>query len=72
MPIYEYKCSTCDEEFETLVFGSDEAVTCPRCKGDHVKRLMSACGCKSGGSFTPSAGTSGCASCSSHNCGTCH
>jgi len=36
MPIYEYKCSKCDEEFETLVFRSDESVACPQCKGENV------------------------------------
>ena len=24
MPIYEYKCGKCDEEFEALVFRTDE------------------------------------------------
>lgn len=72
MPIYEYKCSKCDEEFETLVFRSDESVACPLCKGENVKRLMSACGFRSSGSFTPSSGSSDCAGCSSTNCSTCH
>ena len=72
MPIYEYKCSKCDEEFEALVFRSDENVACPLCKGENIKRLMSVCGFKSSGSFTPSSGSSGCATCSSTNCSTCH
>ena len=72
MPIYEYRCRTCDKKFETIVFGSDADVTCPKCKGGDVERLMSACGFKSGGSFTPSTGASGCASCSSTNCSGCH
>jgi putative FmdB family regulatory protein len=72
MPIYEYRCSKCKEEFEALVFGSREKVACPQCKGDKVERLMSACGFRSGGSFTPSSGSSGCSGCSSTNCSTCH
>jgi putative FmdB family regulatory protein len=72
MPIYEYKCAKCNEEFETIVLGNDAAVTCPRCNGEDVKRLMSACGFKSSGSFTPSSGSSGCSGCSSTNCSTCH
>ena len=72
MPIYEFKCSKCDEEFETLVFRSDESVACPLCKGENVKRLMSACRYKSSGSYTPSSASSGCATCSSTNCSTCH
>lgn len=72
MPIYEYKCSNCNEEFEALVFGSDGAVACPHCKGEDVKRLMSTCGFKSSGSFTPSSGSSSCAGCSSTSCSSCH
>ncbi|MBL7101999.1 MAG: zinc ribbon domain-containing protein [Desulfobacteraceae bacterium] len=72
MPIYEYKCSKCREEFETLVFGSDENVACPHCNGHKIKRLMSACGFRSSGSFTPASGSSGCSTCSSTNCSTCH
>jgi putative FmdB family regulatory protein len=72
MPIYEYKCLKCDEEFEALVFRSDDKVACPHCKADKLERLMSACGFKSGESFTPSSGSSGCASCSSSSCSTCH
>ena len=72
MPIYEFKCSNCDEEFETIVFGSDEKVSCPHCNGDNVKRLMSACGFKSSGSFTPSTGSSSCTGCTSTNCSSCH
>ena len=72
MPIYEFKCPDCNEEFETLVFRSDEQVTCPQCKGDKVKRMMSACGYKSSGSPARSAGSSGCSTCSSGNCSSCH
>ena len=50
MPIYEYRCLKCEEDFETLVFRSNDEVACPHCKGEKVKRLMSACGFKSKGS----------------------
>ncbi|MBK5099666.1 MAG: zinc ribbon domain-containing protein [Desulfobacteraceae bacterium] len=72
MPIYEYKCLQCNEEFEALVFGSNDKVSCPHCKAERLERLMSACGFKSSGSFTPSSGPSGCTTCSSSNCSTCH
>ncbi len=72
MPIYEYRCLTCQEEFESLVIGGERDVTCPRCRKDKLERLMSACGFKSGGSFTPSSGSSGCSSCSSTDCSSCH
>lgn len=72
MPIYEFRCLQCDEEFETLVFKSDEKVNCPKCEGAKVRRLMSACAHKSESGFTPASGSSACASCSSTNCSSCH
>lgn len=59
MPIYEYECRTCHHNFEKLMFlGDEEKVTCPKCKGEDVKKLMScarvvggglAAACTSGG-----------------------
>jgi putative FmdB family regulatory protein len=72
MPIYEYRCLDCNEEFEALIFGGDDKVSCPHCNRDKLERLMSACGFKSSGSFTPSSGSSHCSSCSSTNCSSCH
>ncbi len=74
MPIYEFRCMKCNNEFEHLVFNSNESVTCPGCNEDKVKRVMSACSFKSGsgGSYAPSSGSSGCAGCSSSNCSTCN
>lgn len=72
MPIYEYRCLKCEEEFETLVLGRDNDVCCPACQSKKLERLLSACGFKSGGSFTPAKGSSGCATCSSHHCSSCH
>jgi len=72
MPIYEYKCMKCKKEFEVLVFGREDRVACPDCQGENVERLMSACGFKNSGQFSPPAGSSGCGSCSSTNCSSCH
>ena len=75
MPIYEYKCSKCNNEFECLVIGSSEEVACPECSGTEVERLLSACSFKSSGSYSaPSTGGGGssCSGCSSTNCSTCH
>ncbi|MCG6911098.1 MAG: zinc ribbon domain-containing protein [Deltaproteobacteria bacterium] len=43
MPIYEYKCESCDSCFEKLVFSSDEKeIVCPCCGGVKTKKLLSA------------------------------
>ncbi len=71
MPIFEYQCNQCGQEFEQLVFKLSEAVQCPACQGHEVKKKFSAFGMKSGGKFVPSSGNS-CGSCSSHSCAGCH
>ena len=40
MPIYEYRCLTCDWLFENLQRWNDDPPDCPRC-GSQVKRLQS-------------------------------
>lgn len=40
MPIYEYECKKCGEEFEKLVMSGDE-VRCPKCGSSQVARRMS-------------------------------
>ena len=31
MPIYEYNCGNCGDDFECIVFRTDEPVECPKC-----------------------------------------
>lgn len=76
MPIYEYKCNKCDEQFETLVMGGTEP-ECPACDSQDLSRLMSACGFISkttgqgGDSQVKSSASSGCGSCASSSCSSC-
>ncbi len=63
MPIYEYRCEDCGYQFETLVKNNEE-VTCPKCKGKNLTRLLSAC------SFTGSSKSNVSVS-SGGNCSTC-
>jgi len=70
MPIYEYVCNKCCEEFEKLVFGNKE-VECPKCSSKDIKKKMSAFGMS--GVDKPFAGSasSGCSSCNKGSCGSC-
>ncbi|MDD4732610.1 MAG: zinc ribbon domain-containing protein [Desulfovibrio sp.] len=85
MPIYEFKCRDCGKEFEEIVLGSDETVTCPECRSTATQQLISRCGFKTGGGAPASGGEdaapkpqyrgigsgSGCAGCSGGNCSSC-
>ena len=42
MPIYEFKCTKCEEFFEVIVMGSDDKdIGCPKCKSDEFERVVS-------------------------------
>lgn len=41
MPIYEYQCCDCCNEFEELVLGREETPECPKCGSGKVEKLMS-------------------------------
>ena len=45
MPLYEYRCETCEHEFEALQRMSDEPlIHCPACEAATLKKLVSAAG----------------------------
>jgi len=71
MPIYEFVCSKCNNDFEELVFSQSEKVACPQCGSKKVKRAMSVFSFSSGGSYRSSAGSS-CGSCSKGSCSGCN
>ncbi len=43
MPIYEFKCSECEEYFEILVMKNEEQVEmkCPKCESANFERILS-------------------------------
>jgi len=43
MPIYEFFCKECKNEFEVFVKSKEEVnnITCPKCKSKNIERLMS-------------------------------
>jgi putative FmdB family regulatory protein len=69
MPIFEYYCVKCDEDFEVLVLGNQK-VCCPACNGKKVTKLLSCFSHKSDGEFASSKGSS-CTSCSATSCKSC-
>ena len=71
MPIYEFRCLDCGEEFEELVLSSNSDVVCKQCESGKIERLLSAVSFKSGGSFTSAVGSSGCSTCSATSCSSC-
>ncbi|MBI2058906.1 MAG: zinc ribbon domain-containing protein [Nitrospirae bacterium] len=73
MPIYEYVCKKCDQEFEELLRSRDEVVKCPGCGTKKVSRRLSIVGFKSGSTFVSASGGGGCGSgsCGGGSCGSC-
>ncbi|KPK35031.1 MAG: FmdB family transcriptional regulator [Nitrospira bacterium SG8_35_1] len=67
MPIFEYKCSKCNEEFEKLVYGSSPEVSCPKCMSTDVAKKLSTFGM--GGVEKQT--SSGCTSCTKSTCSSC-
>lgn len=82
MPIFEYVCKRCKNQFEELVFSQDEVAVCPSCGSTKTQKLMSSCRSKTGGpgggeeapaaaKAAPARSGGGCAGCSGGSCSTC-
>jgi len=41
MPIYEYRCEDCGNEFEKLVRRTEDLQECPQCGQTHLEQLLS-------------------------------
>jgi putative FmdB family regulatory protein len=57
MPMYEYRCRQCGEDYEELrrMQDADRDLKCPFCGAEQIERLLSAFatgGCGSTGGFT--------------------
>ena len=70
MPIFEYTCQDCGEEFEAFVSGSNSDVYCTKCNSRNIKKRFSVFGMK-GVEKQTSSGSS-CTTCSTSSCSTCH
>ena len=60
MPIFEYRCSDCEREFEAFVTTA-RAAACPSCHGQNLEKLLSSPGMvgSNGGAKPPSFATGG-------------
>ena len=73
MPIFEYVCTACGEDFEELVLGSRTDVKCPKCGSLEAQKKVSAFAFKSGHKFvgTGEKSSSLCNGCTSSDCSSC-
>lgn len=77
MPIYEYRCTDCDTQFDQrrAYAQADAPAQCPRCQSEHSRRLISRVACftrGADGASEPLAGAGGaCAGCTSGSCVSC-
>jgi putative FmdB family regulatory protein len=74
MPIFEFHCQKCQDDFEKIVFNTRSQVKCPRCQSSKVRKKLSAFSFKTGSKSSVATSNSGggCGGCSSHHCSTCH
>jgi putative FmdB family regulatory protein len=70
VPLYEYRCAGCGQEFERYVATAAAAVSCPACTGANVKRKLSLFAFKADGAPMSTAMPSG-GSCCGGGC-SCH
>ena len=79
MPIYEFRCTHCRQEFEELASATaSDTPACPSCASPETEKLMSCChhtgggGDYDSGGYSPGGGGGGCGGCSGGNCASCH
>jgi putative FmdB family regulatory protein len=70
MPIFEYICSHCRQQFETIVRSSREKINCPKCNSTAVVKQLSVFSSRASGSEAEAARGGGCG-CTPQTCG-CH
>ncbi|MBW2544280.1 MAG: zinc ribbon domain-containing protein [Deltaproteobacteria bacterium] len=62
MPIYEYRCKRCGNEFELIMFAGDDDndIKCPGCGGKKAEKVLSAPAGSNGSCQTCSSSKSSC------------
>ncbi|HZC45073.1 MAG TPA: zinc ribbon domain-containing protein [Candidatus Acidoferrum sp.] len=69
MPIYEYRCASCDRSFEAFVRPGDDGAQCPHCRGSKLTREMSTFAARSSNGDAASAAASAIADSGTSNTG---
>ena len=70
MPIYEYRCDACGNQFEKLVRASSPAVACPGCGGAKLEQQYSTFAAQMGPGGAKTAAARPAGGCGSAMCGT--
>ncbi len=55
MPIFEYNCNHCQQNFEALVYSKEESIQCPHCGSQSIQKQLSTFGVNMGNT-TPCGG----------------
>ncbi len=73
MPIYEYVCQDCENEFEVIrpMSQADVPMACASCGGKHTKRQLSLFYAESGGRAVAGTSAPACGSCAGGSCASC-
>ncbi len=71
MPMFDFVCPRCGEQFEELVKKASEKVECPKCGCAACERQLARVAFSVDGNFTSSTGSSACSGCSTSSCSGC-
>jgi putative FmdB family regulatory protein len=73
MPLYEYVCLDCRNQFDALrpYSEADATILCTVCESDHTSRMISLFNAKSGDKVVAGGKVAACTSCKSRACSTC-
>ncbi len=71
MPIYEYECQACGQEFEKLVLNSAQEIDCPKCRSKQVTKQFSMFASPTAGKAMDPGGGSKCGGCTTKSCAGC-
>lgn len=73
MPIYEYRCSGCEHQFEELVSVSaaERQFPCPVCRKPGAERILSSFAVRISGGVQASSTGRSCGGCRRSSCATC-